>query len=76
MAEKQARQIAQEEVQKTKKAKNSEKEITNLLGFKKKQAYAQNEKVLQKRAYQALFLHNREVLRTSYYINILRKEDF
>ena len=40
MAEKQARQIAQEEVQKTKKAKNSEKEITNLLGFKKKQAYA------------------------------------
>ena len=40
MAEKQARQIAQEEAQKTKKAKNSEKEITNLLGFKKRQAYA------------------------------------
>ena len=40
MAEKQARQLAQEEAQKTKKAKNSEKEITNLLGFKKRQAYA------------------------------------
>ena len=40
MAERQARQIAQEEAQKTKKAKNTDKEITNLLGFKKRQAYA------------------------------------
>ena len=40
MAERQARQIAQEEAQKTKKTKNTDKEITNLLGFKKRQAYA------------------------------------
>ena len=40
MAEKQAREIAQENAQKTEKAKNSEKEITRLLDFKKKHAYA------------------------------------
>ncbi len=40
MAEKQAREIAQENAQKTEKAKNSEKEITKLLDFKKKHAYA------------------------------------
>ena len=40
MAEKQARQIAQEDAKKAKKPQNAEKEITNLLGFKKRQAYA------------------------------------
>ena len=40
MAEKQAEQIAQEKAKKTSKAKNADKEITNLLTFKKKQAYA------------------------------------
>ena len=40
VAERQARQIAQEKAKKTKKAKNSDGEITNLLGFKKRQAYA------------------------------------
>lgn len=40
VAEKQAREIAQESARKTAKAKNSEKEITNLLSFKKKHAYA------------------------------------
>ncbi len=40
MAERQANQIAQEKAKKTKKAKNSETEITNLLAFKKRQAYA------------------------------------
>ena len=40
MAERQAKQIAQEKAGKTKKAKNTEKEITNLLSFKKRQAYA------------------------------------
>jgi len=40
MAEKQAEQIAQEKAQKASKAKNTEKEITNLLSFKKKHAYA------------------------------------
>lgn len=40
MAEKQAREIAQENAKKTVKAKNSEKEITRLLDFKKKHAYA------------------------------------
>ena len=40
VAEKQAREIAQENARKTAKAKNSEKEITNLLSFKKKHAYA------------------------------------
>ena len=40
IAEKQAREIAQENAQKTAKAKNSEKEITKLLDFKKKHAYA------------------------------------
>ena len=39
MAEKQAYQIKQNEAKKTKRA---EKEITSLLGFKKRQAYAQN----------------------------------
>ena len=40
MAERQAEQIAQEKAKKTSKAKNTEKEITNLLTFKKKHAYA------------------------------------
>ena len=40
MAEKQAEQIAQEKAKKASRAKNSEKEITNLLSFKKKHAYA------------------------------------
>ena len=40
MAEKQRREIEQEKARKTKKAKNTEKEITNLLSFKKRQAYA------------------------------------
>ena len=40
MAERQARQIAQENAKKTKKAKNTEGEITSLLTFKKRQAYA------------------------------------
>lgn len=40
MAEKQAREIKQEQAKKTKKAKNTDKEITNLLSFKKKHAYA------------------------------------
>ena len=35
MAEKQARKIAQEKAKKTRKAKNTENEITNLLTFKK-----------------------------------------
>ena len=40
MAEKQAREIEQENAKKTAKANNSEKEITRLLDFKKKHAYA------------------------------------
>lgn len=40
MAEKQAREIEQENAKKATKAKNSEKEITKLLDFKKKHAYA------------------------------------
>jgi len=40
MAQKQAEQIAQERARKTNKAKNTDKEITNLLTFKKKHAYA------------------------------------
>ena len=40
MAEKQKRQLEQERAQKTKKAKNNEHEINNLLSFKKRQAYA------------------------------------
>ena len=40
MAQRQANQIAQEKNQKTKKAKNTEREITNLLAFKRKHAYA------------------------------------
>ena len=40
MAEKQAKQIAQENAEKAKKAKNTDGEITNLLAFKKKHAYA------------------------------------
>lgn len=40
MAEKQKRQLEQERAGKTKKAKNTDKEITNLLNFKKRQAYA------------------------------------
>lgn len=40
MAQRQANQIAQEKTQKAKKAKNTEGEITNLLAFKKKHAYA------------------------------------
>ena len=40
VAEKQAEQIAQEKAKKASKAKNTDKEITNLLSFKKKHAYA------------------------------------
>ena len=40
MAEKQKREIEQERARKTKKAKNTENEITNLLSFRKGQAYA------------------------------------
>ena len=40
MAEKQKREIEQERARKTKKAKGTESEITNLLSFKKRQAYA------------------------------------
>jgi len=40
MAERQAEQIAQENAQKAKKAKNTDGEVTNLLAFKKKHAYA------------------------------------
>ena len=40
MAQRQARQIEQEKAKKTKKAKNTETEITNLLTFRKRQAYA------------------------------------
>ena len=40
MAEKQKREIEQERARKTKKAKGTETEITNLLSFKKRQAYA------------------------------------
>lgn len=40
MAQRQANQILQEKAKKTKKAKNTEAEITNLLSFRKKQAYA------------------------------------
>jgi len=40
MAEKQRRELEQEKAKKTKKAKNTDAEITNLLAFKKRQAYA------------------------------------
>lgn len=40
MAERQANQIMQEKAEKAKKAKNTDAEITNLLAFKKKHAYA------------------------------------
>ncbi len=40
MAERQRKQLEQEKAQKTKKAKGTEREITNLLTFKKRQAYA------------------------------------
>lgn len=40
MAERQAKQMLQEKVKKTEKAENSQKEITNLLSFKKRHAYA------------------------------------
>ena len=40
MAERQAAQIEQEKAKKAKKAKNTEGEITNLLAFKKRHAYA------------------------------------
>ena len=40
VAEKQKRELEQERARKTKKAKNTENEITNLLSFKKRQAYA------------------------------------
>ncbi len=40
MAEKQKRELEQERAKKTKKAKNTESEIANLLSFKKRQAYA------------------------------------
>lgn len=40
VAERQAEQLQQEKEQKTQKAENTQKEITNLLSFKKKHAYA------------------------------------
>ena len=40
MAERQKNQIAQERAKKTKRAKHTETEITNLLAFRKRQAYA------------------------------------
>ncbi len=40
MAEKQAREIAQAQANKTKKVRNTELEITNLLNFRRRQAYA------------------------------------
>ena len=40
MAQRQANQIAQEKARKTKKAKNNEKELNNLIHFRKRQAYA------------------------------------
>lgn len=40
MAERQAKQMLQEKAQKTEKAGNTQKEITNLLNFKKRHAYA------------------------------------
>ena len=40
MAERQKNQIAQENAKKAKRAKNTETEITNLLSFRKRQAYA------------------------------------
>ena len=40
MAQRQVHQLEQEKAQKTKKAKNTDKEISNLLKFKKRQAYA------------------------------------
>ncbi len=40
MAEKQKREIEQEKARKAKKNRNAENEITNLLNFKKRQAYA------------------------------------
>ena len=40
MAERQKHQIEQEKARKTKRAKNTETEITNLLAFRKRQAYA------------------------------------
>ena len=40
MAERQMRQIEQENARKTSRAKNTDKEITNLLSFKKRHAYA------------------------------------
>ena len=40
MAQRQERQIAQQKTNKIKKLKGEEKEITNLLDFRKRQAYA------------------------------------
>ena len=40
MAERQAKQIAQEKALKVKKTKGEEKELTKLLEFRKRQAYA------------------------------------
>ena len=40
VAQKQKEQIEQEKAKKTGKAKNTDKEITNLLNFRKKHAYA------------------------------------
>ena len=40
MAQRQANQIAQEKAKKTRKARNTEGEITSLLSFRKRQAYA------------------------------------
>lgn len=40
VAEKQANEMVQEKAKKTKKAKNTQTEITNLIDFKKRSAYA------------------------------------
>ena len=40
MAERQAKQLIQERINKARKSKESENEITNLLSFKKRQAFA------------------------------------
>ena len=40
MAQRQADQIAQEKARKTNKARNTDNEVTNLLKFRKRHAYA------------------------------------
>ena len=40
MAQRQAEQLEQEKAKKTNKARNTEKEVINLLNFRKRHAYA------------------------------------